>query len=357
MGDDEHSSSVTRAASRQESGSAGQTSLAPGLEERMITVAQGIERQNKDLPAEWKVPAAVAQRLRQAGLGSHIQELTDNRLVYLAQPQGVRYTIRVVTRKDQFKEALETAGIHVIYGGHARYGRGPCFGDNPAPGDDWGAGTNPRINGIFPMAHPYLAIPVGEIPEHGYKARPVLATDDELPDADRDKYIKIARLRRAQGRRADHKLKPMKVGDLDSAVTRLLADVGSGDEVLGYRGYSHGNLVTHIVLHAGWQNTAQPLDLGMTELRCRVFCHFGCSSFDHNYPVVRFLKNWRREGNDRYAYWTTAPSNSGNRIPWLYHLLSYRKYNAFQSWHSHLRHALSNTNRELRDAGETYRLI
>lgn len=339
------SAGVTRAAARQHHDSEGLTTLAPGGEERMIIVAQGIERQNAQLPEEWRVPAAVADRLREAGLGSQIEEISDSRMVFLARRQGVRYTLRVVTRKDQFKEALETAGAHVIYGGHARYGRGPCFGDNPAPGEDWGAGTTPGRTGIFPMAHPCLAVPSSEIPEHRYRAHPVLAIAPAPPNADRDKYIKGRRLR------------GFRVGNLPAETSSLLQGVSADDEVWGYRGYVHGHLVTHLVLHAGWQNTGQPLDLGSTELRCRVFCHFGCSSFDHNYPVVRLLRNWRREGNERYAYWTTAPSNSGNRIPWLYHLLSYRRYNAFQSWQPHIRHALTNTNRELRDNGETYRLI
>lgn len=336
---------VRRAASRQHRASPGRTTLAPSIEERNIIVAQGIERQNRQLPEQWQVPAAVVARLRANGLGGDIEDVSDSHLVFLARRQGVRYTVRVVTRKDQFKEALETAGAHVIYGGHARYGRGPCFGDDPAPGEAWGAGTAPTTNGIFPMAHPYLAVPETEIAEHRYTTRPVLATNRSLPTTDRDQYIKQRRLH------------CIKVQNLGRDITPFLAGVAATDEVWGYRGYIHGELITHLVLHAGWENTGQPFDLGSTNLLCRVFCHFGCSSFDHNYPVVRFLKNWRRQGNNRYAYWTTAPSNSGNRIPWLYHLLSYRQYNAFKAWHPHLLYALQNTNRELRAAGESYQFI
>ncbi len=71
-----------------------------------------------------------------------------------------------------------------------------------------------------------------------------------------------------------------------------------------------------------------------------MLCHFGCSTFDHNYPVVRFLKNWRRTKTDRFAYWTTAPSNSGNRPIWLFHVLTYPEYNAWESWHPSLKYAV-----------------
>jgi len=67
----------------------------------------------------------------------------------------------------------------------------------------------------------------------------------------------------------------------------------------------------NIVHHAGWRDThSHPSEWGAVDVRYRVFCFFGCSSFLHNYPIVRKIARWRREGNERYAYWTTSPSRS-----------------------------------------------
>jgi hypothetical protein len=317
------------------------------VEERTIIVAQGIERHSHQLPEGWRIPSDVGQRLRDEGLGGDIESLSDSRMVFLARSQGVRYTIRVITRKDEFKAALETPGVHVVYGGHARYGRGPCFGNNDpvGTGEDWGGGSDPDVNGIFPMGYPYLAVPIGEIASHQYTAYPVVAGRRHLPRRDRDKYIRRRGLRR------------IPVSRLPENARAHLAGVDDTDRVWGYVARSHGAHSVHIVLHAGWEHTGEPMDLGATNMQCRVFCHMGCSTFDHNYRVMRFLKSWRRQGNDRFAYWTTKPSTSWNRIPWLYHLLTYRRYNAFRSWHPHLRHAVRQTNREPRLRSERYAII
>ena len=95
----------------------------------------------------------------------------------------------------------------------------------------------------------------------------------------------------------------------------------------------------HIILHADWQETvsgiwcslpANPparMDLGATRLNCRGFCHFGCSTFVHNYPVMRGrrMKNWRRsrDGHNRLCFWTTKPAPMDIAPYWLYHMLTY----------------------------------
>jgi hypothetical protein len=88
-----------------------------------------------------------------------------------------------------------------------------------------------------------------------------------------------------------------------------------------------------------------------------VFAHLGCSTFVHNYRVVRFLKDWRREGNERYAYWTTASSYEEAYSRWVTHLVTYGEENAFQSWAPSLAYAVERTNRDLRRMGRRYRII
>ena len=65
--------------------------------------------------------------------------------------------------------------------------------------------------------------------------------------------------------------------------------------------------------------------------------HLGCSSFKHNYRILRFRKNWQRTDTDRFAYWTTASSNGFTLVHWLHRLLTYPTYNAFESWRASLR--------------------
>ena len=44
---------------------------------------------------------------------------------YTNSDQNVAFTLKVITKKQDFKKALETEGAMVVYEGHARYGRGP----------------------------------------------------------------------------------------------------------------------------------------------------------------------------------------------------------------------------------------
>ena len=127
-------------------------------------------------------------------------------------------------------------------------------------------------------------------------------------------------------------------------------------EFWGFDKYYHGRRKRHVVLHAGWENTAtDPMDLGGTDLQCRVFCHFGCSTFKHNYPVLRNLAQWRRTETERFAYWTTAASWGLVTGRWIYYLLTYRRRNAFQSWYPSLQYAVRRMRRYLRGRG--FRII
>ena len=323
----------SRTASRQTSSSNSFTTLTPLYEQRRIIVAQGIEFTNTDLDPAWTIPVGLAQRLTNEGFGSDIERQTATELVFVNHNQQVRYSVRVVTQKDEYKTALETEGVHVVYGGHARYGRGACFGATPAHGENWGRGTNTSTTGIFPMGYPYIGIPSDEIEEHQYTAFPVPTTVTSLPSADRHPSIRGVSFRR------------IRVADLPAGVVPHIGGVSASDQVWGYGSSRNPTLV----LHAGWENTGQPFDLGSINMQCRVYCHFGCKTYKHNYRVVRFLKNWRRDrvADTHYAYWTIGDSYGLTPWVWIYHIMTYSRLNAFQSWDPHIVYAVTKSNREL----------
>lgn len=320
------------------------TTIAEGYEQREIVVAQGVEAHNSDLPDEppndWTVPNGLRRLVPDLDIQS------PSSATYLSREQGVRFVIRVITRKDEYKTALETAGLHVVYLGHARYGRGPCFGDNREPGEWWGNGTS-FLDGMFRMGYPFVAVPVTEIIKHGYTATPVSTETGRPPRTECHPDI----------RGAYSRLREYTLEELPPELHQNL-NASAGARFFGFTKYDHGHRKRYLVLRAGWENTATyPLDLGATDLRCRVFVHMGCSTFKHNYRILRFGKNWQRTDNDRFAYWTTAPSNGVTLVHWLHRLLTYPTYNAFQSWRESLRYAVQRTNRDLRREGFRYRLI
>ena len=351
-----------RSASREHSGSTSSTALTPPVEERLIILAQGLQYLNHQLPATYRVPEYLQSRL-----GGDVEVRADGTAVYTSRAQGVRFVIRKITRKNDFKDALQTRGAHDIDGGHARYGRGPCFGESASPGDDWEVGTNPSVNGIFRWGYPYMGIDVHEIIDHGYHCYALLVTDPKPPREDFH-----PELRRVYGRdatiRPSDALKPYRLDQFHpDLAARILGTtpppgparpIQAGDRLWGSSPDRHGR-PAKIVLHGNWTGSmSDPLDLGATDMTCKVFCHFGCSSFHHNYRPLRFLKGWQRTEDDRFAYWTTAPPPHVN-LPsrWIYFLLRYPRRNAFQNWHPSLIWTLNQTNQHIVNTGGGYRVI
>jgi hypothetical protein len=72
---------------------------------------------------------------------------------------------------------------------------------------------------------------------------------------------------------------------------------------------------------------------------------------------VRKEKGWRRDGDDRYAYWTTNASVSLTTKFWLYRWFTYPKRNDFEPWAKSLAYAVSKANQDLDAEGENYHLI
>ncbi len=63
-----------------------------------------------------------------------------NHWSFVLKSKKIKYNLRVVYAKSEFKKALDEKGAYVVYDGHSRYGQGPAFG--PANLTDCPAATS-----------------------------------------------------------------------------------------------------------------------------------------------------------------------------------------------------------------------
>jgi hypothetical protein len=340
-------------ASRQTPGSSGFTTLGPAYETRRIVVAYGMQFHKDE-----SLSGDTFQEFMAANFtpSADIEKISDTE--YVNHLQGVRFTIEETIKRTEFYNFLKTPEIHLVYEGHARYGRGPCFGAHGLnattgdiiPSEDWEQGSD-LDSGIFRLGFPFLPVPANEILEHGYTAN-LLKESDPIPDA-ADCHPELRPYRHSMALREPEQIV--------AGLTGHLRGHQPGDR---YRVYGSKRYVVH---KAGWQFTLgfpwelgtliDPSDPASTQMRCRVFTHLGCSTFIHNYPIVRRIAGWQHDGNERYAYWTTATSNPTAFGPWIHALITYNHWNAFQSWEPSLSYAVDRTNRYLRRIGQRYRVI
>jgi hypothetical protein len=192
---------------------------------------------------------------------------------------------------------------------------------------------HPNKDGLFRMGFPFNGIEAEEIVKHGYTANlaPAGATKPPVGECDPD----LA---------AHHsELKPRTLLEINPAIVPLVSDPD-----LTKKWWSYGSPGKRYVVHiAGWQNTkSSPDDLGAITPTCRVFAHLGCSTKKHNRPIIRDSdkKNWVRNGNEGYAYFTTDISFANAGHYWLQHILTYDKFDAFQPWSASLEDAKKKTN-------------
>lgn len=356
-------------------------------EVRHILVARGIQFNNSQLPHFAKIPEGyIYDQLKSAApfplqLGSGGAPAT-----FKCVDQGVKFTIMVTHSRIEFKQGLERDGRpgskaleywHVIYAGHSRYGRGACFGPSDAKGEDWENSLSPAHapNGLYRMGYPFVGIPTSDILHHGYSTD-VVSVKVDPPKEDREykgklypktlKEVKDETKAFIAHAITTGNVDPLEMSaedaqgclaDLDKLDSHLrlvgdtvpLGSIGAplkpDDEFWGYRTAEGPS----VLLQAGWQRTvSKPMDLDATNLKCRVFCHFGCKSFLHYRRILRFRRNWKKQGStDRLAYFTSDLSHGIEATVWIYHWMTYDKFNAGKPWEPSIEYARHKANAQI----------
>jgi len=272
--------------------------------------------------------------------------------IYKSEKQKVKFVIVSVVSKRDYKKALETEGIHVIYAGHSRYGRGACFdtykGLHKKEGEQWGTGTGDD-NGLYRLGYQYVPISAGDVEKHKYFFYPIPVEEDAPP---REGKHPFSRHPHARGPLGKIRL-PLEIQHLVHPSIESSSDT--------YYGFKKGP-EDHILVKAGWDGTVnKPNDLGATDLKCLVFCHFGCSSAVHYWDIVRRkeYKGWERPKppTEKYAYFTKVPTDKRVTNWWLYYILSYDKKNNGEPWWDSLQWAKKKANQKLHRIGEAYNII
>jgi len=337
---------------------------------REIVAAQGIQFHNADTEKEITLLAQKDPRVLQArdqetipislqnDFPASTKEfeaitiLDDKHAVFISHAQRVEYRLRVVDTKDEFKKALETPGIHVVYCGHSRFGRGPCFGPDITmsldpvkgelirdfTGENWEAGVDPSKFGLYRMGVPFVGVPFKEMDEHQYQMRPVPTTQPVSP-ADINKLT-------------DHNsLKPVKLAG--TRFESFLADPVA-DTYWGCRVVEHGD---GVLMFADFINSkSQPLDLGATNLQCRCLTILSCDSFSHFHEVVRKRKGFTRTDSEGFAYFMDSLYIKPVDRLYLGSIFEYNVRNDNKSWFPCLEFAVSQTNKKLVKVGPVFKL-
>jgi hypothetical protein len=332
-------SPTSGSAARRTGAASTQTVLNSSYELREIVVAQGIEHHNTD---PWLTPRDGSTYGYQIprGLQDYFpnnaehewSRIDDTSAEFVSHTQRVRYTIQVINTKDEYKRKLETPGLHVIYMGHSRYGRGQCFGPSSDPGDDWEQGANTTTGGLFRTGYPVVGVHFSELREHGYSFYPVSATT-QIRSTWYHPEIRRGNLHR--------------IALPDDLQSKLLPVAQPMEE--RYWASRDGEGET-LLLWAGWTDTiSTPMDLGAIEPQCRCWCIFSCSTRLHYWSIVRQRKNWRRTATDRFAYFTTSVSYPLTAWAWLRAIFEYSRPNDYQSWYPSLEWARVRCGRILRE--------
>jgi hypothetical protein len=353
-------------------------------------LAQGIQFTNADY-GPWpylRIPEALtASAAARTSWPDNLKNLkkraplsiTQNGQVFelISTAQNVKFSVRVVTAKNEYIDGLKTSNLHVVYMGHARYGRGPCFAPRDAPGDNWENGTDrapgspagaPGVTtGVFRMGFPFMASPVVmDVLTHGFTVNLAAASDTLVPTQCEQQL---------RNHLANRTVREWTVGDVDKWLQSA-----DGQKVLGERKLSLASKFSdhvpgknlglklkyfmanddgvqpHVVIRAGWNDRAtDPSNIGITDLACRVFCHFGCDSRKHNADILRgsSFKAWPKpggppgSGDKSFAYFTSAISDAISPVLWLYHLFTYPSVNNFADWKPSLDYALRKSNDDI----------
>jgi hypothetical protein len=339
-----------------------------------------------DTRGDEQIPGGYLQTKLSSAAPFPIQ-VSGSSATFKSVKQGVKFTIDVTTDRTEFKKKLQQDGKpgtkeleywHVIYDGHSRYGRGTCFGTDDSKGEKWENSSTPASgpDGLYRMGYPFVGVPVLDILHHGYTTD-LVSVNVDAPKSDREYKGRLhgktlSDIKDETNRYITHMINTRNWGALDMSEPELrdcrssidtldshlrivgarvdLVHIGDAlrpdDQFWGY----HSGEGPAVLLQAGWEGTVtNPLDLGATELNCRCFCHLGCESFMHYRKLLRFIKNWRKNGDrDRFAYFTNDLSVSITGPFWLYYLFKYDKFNAGKPWEPSLEYARRMANAKIK---------
>jgi len=322
------------------------------LEDRHIFLLEGIEFHNDQLPKILRVPETLVNPKTSFGTMKSkkalaVQVTDANNWQYESREQGVRYIFQRLHTRTAFKDALQTENAHVIYSGHARFGRGPCFGrgTSKSKGEEWEDGKGPDT-GILRMGMRFLSIPISDLLHHGYTANLVPAdVTVTADDCDADLKPRVSAL------------KAKKPAEIHPELLPQLKNPDPNQKFWSFSGSDEGKNTNFVVLFAGFEDTTTtPLDLGATDMKARLFGHFGCSTLKHNQKVVQDLKGYKLEDDKRYSIFTTDLSNGTEVVLYFYHLLTCPEASRGGAWKASVEYAIQKTNADLGANGERHRL-
>jgi hypothetical protein len=287
-------------------------SCPAGDETRTIIVAFGVGFRPID-----QTDFVLADKLVESGLlASKLTKIPDGFLYDAKQNHGVAYGVKYVYTKADFKFYLQSPSVHLIYCGHSREGRGPCFLDKSTaegPGEHWGDA------GIFRMGFDFIGVPTSDIKEHQYT--PQLVSPAELVDPTRCEPVNLGK----------------HYGALETRTTSVPTVVPLGQ----YRGYTTPDEWLAVKCGAG--------DLAQTKPSARVLCLFSCDTADYWKPTVQ-ATGWKTSADSGFVYYTSATDAPlATTAQWLYNLCSYKGPHgqARMPWKPSLDYAMVQTNADL----------
>jgi len=310
-------------------------------EVRKILLCEGVEFHNQDKHPAFLIPECLIDTKQSVALNRRpslaVQVIDDDHFTFTNQKQGVRYEIERTIDRARFEEGLIDPEMFVLYGGHARFGNGPCFANVPrdTKGEFW-------RTGLFRMGFPFIAMPRHESLKHGYTA-PVVPATVSLAAADCEPF-----LRSKLG-----SLKKQKLVDfVGEEGLPFVSGPARSDEIWTFRGFQHGHTDDFLVVFAHFQGTPEaPHELGAVDMQCRVFFHCGCSTLPLNQPIVVDRKGFARDADRKISLYTDDLSNMEDALAFLYHLLAYDKPSRFRDWGPAIEHARTTANRDLKAGG------
>lgn len=290
----------------------------------------------------------------------HVSTSGGTRTYAYPAKNNPKYEVTIVETREDFKKALETEDAHVIYQGHGREGRGPCFGSSMT-GEEW------EDDGLLRMGYPLVGVPIVEdILKHEYHIRPYNSADDPQKKVGHHPALEKAEVLPLI---IDHKMSKKKEWDVVDTPTRHIEYHDPGGTLRGYlNGYSIASKLwgyiadfdpgptLWLVVNAGWKDTdSKPWDLGSVNLKCKVFCNFGCSSEPHFKEILRGDK-YKAWGKDKgtegsVAVFTDKTSGVECAAVWLWALL---KYGDPKKWNDSLKTVTAKANDRLTELSKKY---